>query len=74
MPSKRVCTVVKDIMHVGTILSPGTEASDVELAQLHLLGQLNVMAEVTVVPLVVKGGNENNENTPYKQKKLMKTF
>jgi hypothetical protein len=50
---------VKDIMHVGTVLGPSTEASDVELAKLLLLGQLDVMAEVTVVPLVVNGDNYN---------------
>lgn len=41
-------------MHVGTVVGPGTEASYVEFAQLLLLRQLYVMAEVTVVPLVVK--------------------
>ena len=51
--------VVKDIMHVGTVLGPSAEASDVELAKLLLLGQLDVMAEVTVVPLVVVGDNYN---------------
>lgn len=38
-------------MHVGTVVGSGTKSSDVELAQLLLLGQLNVMAEVTVVTL-----------------------
>lgn len=52
-------TIVKDIMHVGTVVGSGTKSSDVELAQLLLLGQLNVMAEVAVVPLVIeKGHNE----------------
>lgn len=45
-------SIVKDIMHVRTVVSSGTKPSDVELAQLLLLGQLNVMAEVAVVPLV----------------------
>ena len=44
-------SLVKDIMHVGTVVGSGTKSSDVELAQLLLLGQLNVMAEVTVVTL-----------------------
>lgn len=39
-------------MHVRTVVSSGTESSDVELAQLLLLWQLNVMAEVTVVALL----------------------
>lgn len=46
-----MCSLVKDIMHVGTVVGSGTKSSDVELAQLLLLGQLNVMAEVTVVTL-----------------------
>ena len=41
-------------MHVRTVVGPGTEPSDVELAQLLLLGQLNVMAEVAVVPLLIE--------------------
>lgn len=41
-------------MHVRTVVSSGTKPSDVELAQLLLLGQLNVMAEVAVVPLLRK--------------------
>lgn len=50
---------VKDIMHVRTVVGSGTESSDVELAQLLLLWQLNVVAEVAVVPLVMeKGHNE----------------
>lgn len=40
-------------MHVGTVVRSGTESSDVELAQLLLLGQLDVVAEVAVVPLQV---------------------
>ncbi len=47
-----VWSIVKDIMHVGTVVSSGTKSSDVELAQLLLLGQLNVMAEVAVVTLI----------------------
>lgn len=43
---------VKDIMHVGTVVGSGTEPSDVEFTQLLLLWQLDVVAEVTVVPLV----------------------
>lgn len=42
---------VKDIMHVGAVFSPCAEASDVELAEFFLLGQLNVVAEVAVFPL-----------------------
>lgn len=45
-------STAKDIMHVRTVVSSGTESSDVELAQLLLLWQLNVMAEVTVVALL----------------------
>lgn len=41
-------------MHVRTVIGTGTEPSYVELAQLLFLGQLNVVAEVAVVPLVVK--------------------
>ena len=41
-------------MHVGTVVCSGAEPSDVELAQFLLLQQLNVMAEVAVVPLVVE--------------------
>ena len=44
---------VKDIMHVGTIFSASTVASDVVLAKLLLLSQLNVMTEVAVLPLSV---------------------
>lgn len=43
---------VKDIMHVWTVVSAGTKPCDVELAQFLLLGQLDVMAEVTVVTLL----------------------
>lgn len=50
-----VWSLVKDIMHVRTVVGSGTKSSDVELAQLLLLGQLDVMAEVTVVPLERKG-------------------
>lgn len=39
-------------MHVGTVFCSCTEASDVELAELFLLRQLNVMTEVTVVTLM----------------------
>lgn len=39
-------------MHVWTVVSAGTKPGDVELAQFLLLGQLNVMAEVTVVTLL----------------------
>lgn len=42
---------VKDIMHVGAVFSPCAEASDVELAEFFLLGQLNVVAEVAMFPL-----------------------
>lgn len=45
-------------MHVGTVVGPGAVPRDVELTQLLLLGQLDVVAEVTVVPLVVGGGGE----------------
>lgn len=41
-------------MHVGTVIGTSAESSYIELAQLLLLGQLDVMAEVAVVPLVVK--------------------
>jgi len=41
-------------MHVRTVVCSGTESGDVELAQLLLLGQLDVVAEVAVVPLVVE--------------------
>lgn len=40
-------------MHVGTMLGTGTKPGDVELAQLLLFGQLDVMAEVTVVTLMM---------------------
>lgn len=40
-------------MHVRAVVGSGAESSDVELAQLLLLWQLNVVAEVAVVPLVV---------------------
>lgn len=50
-----VWSLVKDIMHVRTVVGSGTKSSDVELAQLLLLGQLDVVAEVTVVPLERKG-------------------
>lgn len=40
-------------MHVGTVVSTGTKPGDVELAQLLLFGQLDVMAEVTVVTLMM---------------------
>lgn len=42
-------------MHVGTVVGSGTEAGDVELAELLLLGQLDVMAEVAVVALQRRG-------------------
>lgn len=45
-------TIVKDIMHVRTIFSPSTEASDIEFAEFLLLGQLNVMTEVAMFPLL----------------------
>lgn len=41
-------------MHVRTVVSSSTKPSDVELAQLLLLGQFNIMTEVAVVPLVRK--------------------
>lgn len=41
-------------MHVRTVVGSGAEPSDVKLAQLFLLGQLDVVAEVAVVPLVVE--------------------
>lgn len=41
-------------MHVGAVVGTSAESSDIELAQLLLLGQLNVVAEVAVVPLVVE--------------------
>lgn len=40
-------------MHVRTILSPSTEASNIELAEFLLLGQLNVMTEVAMFPLLI---------------------
>lgn len=40
-------------MHVRTVVSAGTKPSDVELAQLLLFGQLDVMAKVTVVTLMM---------------------
>lgn len=43
----------KDIMHVRTVVGTGTKPGDVELAQLLLFGQFNVMAEVTVVTLMM---------------------
>lgn len=43
-------------MHVGTVVAAGAETSDVKFTQLLLLGQLDVMAEVAVVPLVVRNG------------------
>lgn len=49
-----LCKAVKDIMHVRAVVSSGTKPSDVEFAQLLLLGQLNVMAEIAVIPLVRK--------------------
>lgn len=42
---------VKDIVHVGAVLGTGTKACDVELAEFFLLWKLNVVAEVTVIPL-----------------------
>lgn len=41
-------------MHVRAVVSSGTKASDVELAKLFLFGQVHIMAEVAVVPLVWK--------------------
>lgn len=41
----------QDIMHVGAVLSPGTEPRDVKLAQLSLLRQFDVVAEIAVVSL-----------------------
>lgn len=41
-------------MHVRAVVSSGTEASDVELAKLFLFRQIDIMAEVAVVPLVWK--------------------
>ena len=41
-------------MHVRAVVSSSTESSNVELAQLLLLRQFYVMAEVAVVPLMVK--------------------
>ena len=38
-------------MHVRAVVGSGTEPSYVELAQLLLLRQLDVVAEVAVVPL-----------------------
>lgn len=46
-------TVMKDIVHVWTVLCPRAEPSDVELAELFLLGQFNVMAEVAVLSLKI---------------------
>ena len=40
-------------MHVRTVVGPGTKSSDVELAQLLLLGQLDVVAEVAVISLEI---------------------
>lgn len=40
-------------MHVRTIFSPSTEAGDIELAEFLLLGQLNVMTEVAMFPLLI---------------------
>ena len=54
-------SLVKDIMHVRTVVGSGTESSDVELAQLLLLGQLDVMAEVAVVPLVIENAIMKSE-------------
>lgn len=44
----------QDIMHVGAVLSPGTEPRDVKLAQLSLLRQFDVVAEIAVVSLEEK--------------------
>lgn len=41
-------------MHVGAVLGSGAEPCDVELAQLSLLWQFDVMAEITVVSLEEK--------------------
>lgn len=41
-------------MHVRAVVSSGTKPSDVEFAKLLLLGQLNVMTEIAVIPLVRK--------------------
>lgn len=38
-------------MHVGAVLGTRAKARDVELAQLSFLGQLDVVAEIAVVPL-----------------------
>lgn len=40
-----------DIMHVGAVLGARAEARDVELAQLAFLRQLDVVAEIAVIPL-----------------------
>lgn len=42
----------KDIMHVRAVVGSGAEPGDVELAQLLLLWQLDVVAEVAVIALV----------------------
>lgn len=44
-------------MHVGTVVGAGTKPGDVELAQLLLFGQLDVVAEVTVVTLMMNKKN-----------------
>lgn len=50
--TEEICNI-KDIMHVWAIFSPGTEASNIKLAEFFLLGQLNVMTEVTVFTLLI---------------------
>lgn len=45
-------------MHVWTVVCTGTKPGDVELAQLLLFGQLNVMAEVTVITLMMNKENK----------------
>lgn len=45
-------SLAKDIMHVWTVVGTSAKPGDVELAQLLLFGQLDVMAEVTVVTLM----------------------
>lgn len=42
-------------MHVRAILGSRAKSSDVKLAQLSFLRQLNVMAKIAVVPLEEKG-------------------
>lgn len=49
----------KDIMHVGAVLSPSTEARDVKLAQFPLLRQFNIMAKIAVVSLEERQNSED---------------